>query len=207
MRRSLRLAAVATTLAGTLGGAFAAGRSTVPRPGAPDPLRIDHGVPVGVVETPDGVLAAADNYAATGVTASLEPNELREFADTVIDVGARQAFLATSQSLSQDGAPPAGAHVIGSVAAHRLDSYGAGTAEVSEWVLAGYWDGGAVPTQYSALVDLSLRWSGDRWLVVSVRESVPGPVPGLTVGDGESRSTAVWDRSLGGMSAPYYGDS
>ena len=70
-----------------------------------------------------------------------------------------------------------------------------------------YWGGGAVPTQYWSLVELSLRWSGDRWRIVSGQDSLPGPVPALIAGRGEDRTTAVWDQALAGMTAPYYGDS
>jgi hypothetical protein len=205
-RSWLRLAAVAVALVGILGGAYAAGRSTVPRPGAPDPVRLEQGIAVGVLESPAGALAAADNYAATGLTASIDPGQLRTFADTVIEPAARGAFLSAGQSLVQSGAP-AGGEVLGLVVAHRLVSYGEGAAEVMEWALASDWGTVGRPAQYSAFIDLRVRWNGDTWQVASVRDSVPGPVPGLIGGEAEARSSAVWDQTLSGMSAPYYGDA
>ncbi len=204
---SLRLLAISVCLIGVLGGAFAAGRSTVAAPGAPDPVRLDHGISLGVVESPSGALAAADNYVATGISASVGSAQLRQFANEVVDPGARNAFDSSSQASSQAAGPPVGARVIGSVVAHRLESYGPGTAAVSEWSVGSYWDGGASPTQYWSLVDVSLRWSGDRWRVTSARETLPGPVPQLIGGDQTGRSSATWDQALAGMSTPYYGDN
>jgi hypothetical protein len=193
-------------LIGVLGAAFAAGRSTLdPRVGL-DPVALEHGMPIGVLETPAGALAAADNYMATGISASLDPGQLRQFADTAIDPAARARFISTSQSLAQGGGPPVGARVIADVIAHRLESYRGGTAVVDAWALGSYWDGGVEPTQYSALVKLSLRWDGDGWQLASVTESLPGPVPGLVAGPIAGRSAAVFDRQLSGMLAPYYGD-
>lgn len=203
---SVRAAVATAFLIGVLGAAFAAGRSTLDRRGAPDPLALEHGMPLGVLETPAGALAAADNYVAIGISASLDPGQLRQFADTVIDASARARFISTSQSFAQSGGPPVGARVIADVIAHRLESYRGGTAEVAAWALGSYWEGGLQPTQYSALVQLSLRWSGDRWQLASVSESLPGPVPSLVAAPIEDRSAAVWDRDLSGMVAPYYGD-
>jgi hypothetical protein len=193
-------------LIGVLGAAFAAGRWTLDRRGGPDPVALDHGMPIGVLETPAGALAAADNYVATGISASLDPGRLRQFADMAIDPAARAGFISTSQSLAQSGGPPVGARVIADVIAHRLESYRGGTAEVDAWALGSYWAGGVEPTQYSVLVQLSLRWEGDGWQLASVSESLPGPVPGLVAGPTAGRSAAVWDRELSGMLAPYYGD-
>lgn len=206
-RSPLWLAVMSLFLIGVLGGAFAAGRSTVAPSGVPNPVRLEHGIPVGTVESPAGALAAADNYVATGISASLEPDQLHGFASEVIDPGARSSFVSTSQSLTQAGGPPPGARVVGSVIAHRLDSYGSGTASVSEWAVGSYWDGGVVPTQYWSLVHLALRWNGDRWQVSSVRETVPGPVPAVVGGDRAGRSSGVWDQGLAGMTVPFYGDS
>lgn len=204
---SLRTAAVTVLLIGVLGGAFAAGRSTVRRRAVVDPLRLERGAAVGVVETPAGALAAADNYVATGISATLDPPQLRRFADTVIDPVGRDRFISASESFAQSGGPPAGARVIADVVAHRLERYGGATAAVRIWALCSSWGGGAVPAQYSALVDVWLRWTGDRWQIESVSESLPGPVPGLIGGPREGRSRELWDQTLSGMSAPYYGDS
>lgn len=208
-RRSFWLRAVVLSagFVGILGGAFAAGRSIVRQPGRPDPIRLERRMPVGVLDSRAGALAAADNYVATGITASVDPSQLRAFADTVIDPAARGSFINASRSVDPRPGAPVGAHVVGIAVAHRLDHYVAGAADVAVWALASQWDGATPPTQYSALVELSLRWNGDAWQIISMLESVPGPVTGLLAGPSEARSTAVWDQTLSGMSEPYYGDS
>lgn len=206
-RSLLRGSAIALLLIGLASGAFAVGRSTLARRGPTNPLRLDHGIPVAVLDTPAGALVAADNYAATGSTASLDAGQLRQFANAVIELAARAQFIGASQALNENSPLPTGGRAIGSVVAHRLESYGAGAARVGVWALGSEWDGGAASTQYSALVELSLHWAGDRWRVAAVNESLPGPVPGLVVGPREAPSTDVWNEVLSLMSAPYYGDS
>ena len=201
-----RRGAEALLLAAVVASSFAAARSTVAAPGAPDPVRLEGGIPVGVVQTPAGALAAADNFVAAGVPASLDPERFREFANAVIEPGAHDWIQTAGAAAALNGGPPAGAQVIGSVVADRLDAYGSGRAEVGIWALGTYWDGGSAPTQYWSLVEVSLRWSGDRWRMVAARESVPGPVPALIAGGLGQRTSSVWDRVLAGMSAPYYGD-
>ena len=198
---------VVLLLIGLTAGAFAVGRSTVARGGPTHPLRLDHGIPISVLDTPAGALVAADNYVATGITASLNDGDVRQFANAVIEPTARARFIGATQSLAESSALPAGARAIGSVVAHRLDGYVGGHARVSVWALGSEWDGGLAPTQYSALIELSLHWSGERWRVASVRESLPGPVPALVAGPREARSSGVWDDALSAMSAPYYGDN
>lgn len=204
-RSSMRLVAVGVLVMGVLGGAFAAGRSTVTRVRSPDPLGLEHGIAIGAVDTPAGALVAADNYVATGIGASLDAEELAQFANAVVAPAAREQFIADNQRRAQPQGLPRGARVLATVVAHRLDSYSAPSAVVSTWALATGWDALA-PTQYSALVQLSLRWSGDRWQISAVRESLPGPVPGRVAGTRQARSAGAWDRALTGMAAPYYGD-
>src|SRR5689334_1360100 len=112
---SVRLFAVGLCLIGVLGGAFAAGRSTVAPVGALNPVGLEHGMAVGVVESATGALAAADNYVASGIGASLDSDRLRKFASEVIDPAAQSSFVEASQSAGQAGGPPFGARVIGSV--------------------------------------------------------------------------------------------
>jgi hypothetical protein len=204
---SLWAAGLVVLLLGSLGAAFAAGRSSVYRREVPDPVRLDHGVAVGVVKTRGGALAAADNYVATGISASVDPGQLRQFAQAVIEPGERDDFVAANQSLGQGGAPAVGAQVVANVVADRLESYNTGSAEVAVWVLASEWGRGVAPTQYSAVVDVWQRWTGDHWQIASLRESLPGPVPALVAGVPQQRYSAVWDQTLSGMSSPFYGDS
>jgi hypothetical protein len=202
----MRLVAVGLLVMAVLGGAFAAGRSTVTAGRRPDPLRLEHGIPIGVVDTPGGALVAADNYVAAGISASLDTAELGQFASAATSPAAREQIIEDNRRLAETASLPSGASVLGSVVAHRLDSFSRDSAVVSTWALASCWGAGVAPTQYSALVQLSLRWSADRWQISAVRESVPGPVPALIGGTWKARSTPGWDRGLAGMAAPYYGD-
>lgn len=199
----MRRVVLAGLVVAIVGGAFVGGRSTRPATVAPNPLAIVDGVPVGGLDAPGGALAAADNFVSTGVTASIEPGQLRQFVNAVVVPRARGSFIVDNPA--PGSGPPPGARVTASVVAHRLVSYGAGDARVSMWVVAAYWGGGAVPTQYWSLVQLSLRWGGDRWRIVSGEDSLPGPVPALIAGRIEDRAVEVWDQALAGMSAPYYG--
>ena len=203
----MRLAGLGIALVAVLGGAFVAGRSTDRTPRARNPLALEHGIAIGVTLTRAGALAAADNYAAAGATASLSTAQLVRFADAVIDPANRAVFISETEQLAQSDPPPAGAHVTAATVAHRLEGYGHGLAQVDVWELASQWDGGVPPTQSWALIDLSLRWRGDRWRVTSIRESLLGPVPALVAGGGDARSSSAWDQGLAGMTAPYYGDS
>jgi hypothetical protein len=202
----MRIFAGAITLTVAMAVAFAAGRSTLPVEKRPNPIRLKNGIPVGVSHTPAGAVAAADNYVAAGITASLDPRALRAFANALLAVRARQGFMAASERLAEGSSPPAGTSAIATVVAHALRSYGGDTAEVSTWELGSYWGAGLAPTQYWALADLSLRWSDRRWRVVSVQERLPGPVPARVTSDRAARTSAIWDQALTGMSAPYYGD-
>lgn len=201
------MTAVVVAVIAILAGAFAVGRAVVSRPGTADPIRLKRGIALGVLDTRAGALAAADNYAAAGLTVSLDATQLRRFVGTVVAPAARGSFITAGQTAYQRTRVPAEAHVIGLAVAHRLQQYVGGVARVAVWALANRWDGGTVPGQYSVLVELSLRWSAGAWQIISERESLPGPVASLIAGDKRSRSTAAWGGALAGMSAPYYGGS
>jgi hypothetical protein len=199
-----RFAAGALVLVAVFAAAFALARATRPGRGRADSVRLMNGVPVGVEHSRAGALAAADNYVAVGITDSLDRASLETFATTVVAPSGRQSLIDASARLAQQGPPP-GTNVIGTVVAHRLDSYTGPAARVSVWDVGDYWGAELEPAQYWALADLSLRWMGGRWWVVSLDERVPGPVPAL-VAAGATGSTS-WSQALAGMDAPYYGAS
>jgi hypothetical protein len=198
-----RWAAGALALVATFATAFALARAGGSGHVRSGPLRLVGGVPLGVEDSAAGALAAADNYVAAGVTDSLDRRSLGAFADAVVAPAERQPLLDASERLAQQGGPPPGTNVISTVVAQRLRGYTSGTARVTTWDLGSYWGAGLEPIQYWALVDLSLRWMGGRWWVVSLEERLPGPVPAL-VASGASTS-ASWGEALAGMRAPYYG--
>jgi hypothetical protein len=83
-RRTVAGVAAVLAAGAAFGLAFAVGRATAPSPAPADAIRLVHDLPVGVLDTPAGALAAADNYVAVGITASLDGRELEAFADALV---------------------------------------------------------------------------------------------------------------------------
>lgn len=197
--------AIALVPATTFAVAFVAGRATAGHRAGADAIRIRVGLPVGVLHTPSGALAAADNYVAAGMTASLDQPGLQRFADTLVLPAARDGLLRANAELERRSAPSAGTRAITTVVGHVLRAYTADSAQVTTWEVGSYWGPGLAPTQYWALADLALRWGEGRWRIASLDERIPGPVPALiAAGPGATTATA-WNEALAGMSAPYYG--
>jgi hypothetical protein len=203
--RSMRLAAIVLVPVAAFAAAFVAGRTISGHHVAPDAIQVRVGLPVGVLHTPAGALAAADNYVAAGVAASLEQSRLQRFADTLVLPAARSELLRVSAELGRRSAPPAGTRAIAAVVGHVLRAYTADTARVTTWEVGSYWGSALAPTQYWALADLALRWRGGRWRIASLDERIPGPVPALIAAGPGATTTAAWSAALIGMSAPYYG--
>ena len=199
------MAAIALVPVATFAAAFAAGRATTGHRVGADAIQIRAGLPAGVLHTPPGALAAADNYVAAGMTASLDQPRLQHFADALVLPAARGGLLHVSAQLERRSAPPGGTHAITTLVGHVLRAYAADTARVTTWEVGSYWGPSLAPTQYWALADLVLRWSGGRWWIASLDERVPGPVPALIAALPGATTSAAWDLALDGMSAPYYG--
>jgi hypothetical protein len=181
--------------------------------GAANPIELVHGVPVGVRDTPPGVLAAADNYVALA-SQSLEQNPA-VFAALVAEVylpAARGEALSQAQELRASDAQNmgnyrSGGHGIAVVAARRLDRYTPSTATVTTWLGGFVWGPQLAPRQTWNLVDTTLRWQADRWLVVSMNaDRTPAPVPSLVYVQGNNNHAGAFAR-LAGMSAPFYGSA
>jgi len=203
--RSTRLVAVALVPVATFAAAFVGGRATAVHRVGPDAIRIRVGLPVGVLHTPAGALAAADNYVAAGMSASLDEPELERFADTLVLPAARDGMLRVGAELERRSAPPAGMRAITTVVGQVLRTYATDTARVTTWEVGSYWGPGLAPTQYWAIADLTLRWGAGRWRIAWLDERIPGPVPALVAAGPGATTAAAWDAALAGMSAPYYG--
>lgn len=203
-RSAVRRGIVLVGAVGVFVAAFVAGRATGGHRSWRDSIRLDAGVPVGVLHTPAGALAAADNYVSAGITDSLDQRALRTFADTLVAPAKRRSLLTASQRLAQSG-PPHGTRAVGLVVAHALRRYAGDRARVTTWQVGSYWGPGLQPSQYWALADLSLRWADGRWQIASLDERLPGPVPPRIAAPPAARKVSVWNRALAGMSAPYYG--
>jgi hypothetical protein len=203
--RPVRLVAIALVPVAMFAAAFAAGRASAGHRVGAAAIQIRAGLPVGVLHTPPGALAAADNYVAAGMTASLDQTRLQEFADALVQPAARGELLRASAQLDRRSAPPPGTRALTTLVGHALRAYTADTARVTTWEVGSYWGPSLAPRQYWALADLVLRWSGGRWWIVSLDERVPGPVPALIAARSGATTAAAWDVGLDGMSAPYYG--
>ena len=190
-------------------GALAFGYETVPATTRPNAIRLEHGVPVGVLDTRAGAVAAADNYVATEDDSLLSPSQIRGVVDTEWAPQERavelaQPFLAAA--LAGEPATLDGLKLTAAVAADKLQAYSPQSAQVSVWSEITIWSSTVAPTQRWTLDTVTLAWDSGRWLVTS-RSTAPDsstPVPVWTSGDMRDRASATFDTRLADMSAPYY---
>jgi hypothetical protein len=207
MRRSLALITLGALL---LAGGFAAGHQPSSRSVSRPPIiRLEHGVPVAVRNSPAGAIAAADNYLAAEDQALTAAGALRQV------VGADWAPADRATELSRPfpaatlaGRPQtfAGLKLTAAVAATKLVSYAGGDAEVGVWHEVTVWSSAVEPTQRWMLDTVGLRWSSGQWVIAS-RSSAPDahtPVPAWTNGTTADRTTGAFESRLAGMSVPYY---
>jgi hypothetical protein len=174
-------------------------------------IELEGGIPIGVEHTPAGVLAAADNYlAASSQALEQDPSAFGALVARVYAPANREQTLAQAQQLRLSD--PVGMNNYGEggrglavVAARRLDSYTPTSATVTSWLAGFVWGPHLPPRQSWNLVDTTLAWSSDRWLVVSSQtDPTPAPVPAIVCLDGANDSAAAFSR-LAGMTAPFYG--
>ncbi len=197
----------------------ALGAATAPTTAHPSPLRLEHGVPVVIADTPQGAVAAAENYLVAEDQALLDPARLRLAVD--IDWTSQERQVELSQGLTWMALPPrtttqgaagrcgGSCYLTAAVAAIKLESFAPTAAQVSVWHELAVWGPAFEPSQYWMLDMLALVWSGGRWLVSS-RSTAPGsqtPIPAFTNGTAADRTSQAWTQRLAGMSVPYYGGS
>jgi hypothetical protein len=185
------------------------GYRIAPKTARPNPVRIERGVPVGVLDTRTGALAAADNYLVAEDDALLSAAEIQEVVDELWAQGARAAELAQPFPAAAAGGRPrtfSGLKLTAAVAANRLESFTPQTAQIGVWHAITIWSPTITPTQRWILDTVTLVWRSDRWLVAS-RSSAPDrqtPVPAWTSGGAADRTSQAFDARLAGMSGPYY---
>jgi hypothetical protein len=175
-------------------------------------IRLVGGVPVGVMHTRAGALAAADNYVAiASETAIQDPKRYAELVRRAYAPGYQRTALREARAI-RDGAPNvvadyrSGRRGLAVVAARRLDSYDGATAIVTTWRVGVVWSPTAKPSSEWFLTQSTLRWTKQRWTVEKVDDTQrPAPAPALRYRDAESLRTSAFDRELRGMSAPVYG--
>jgi hypothetical protein len=193
-------------------GAFVAGYDGGSKTASPNPIRLEHGIPIGVVDTPAGAVAAADNYLVSEDDALLSRVRIRAVISAVWASDARSAELSQPFPTAARLAKPAtfpGLRLTAAVAATRIESYTPQASEVRVWHEITLWSPTIEPTQRWELDTVTLVWSMDRWLIAS-RSSTPDrqtPVPAWTSGGPADRTSQAFDARLVGMSGPYYGGS
>lgn len=201
--------AVLFILALVLFAVSVAGGSPAGAPSAAIELR--DGVPVGVERSPQGALAAADDYLAlSSQTLEQDPAAFAELVAQVYASGVRARTLQEAQQLR--AADPTGmanyaegGRGLAVVAARRLDSYTPTSATVTSWLAGFEWGPYLRPRQSFNLVDTTLAWRSGRWLVASSQtDPTPAPVPAIVYVDAANDKAAAFSR-LAGMTAPFYG--
>jgi hypothetical protein len=207
--RQVPLAATAAIvlLGGLLG--FAAG-ARGPR-GAPAsaPIELRDGLPVGVLHSPAGALAAADAYLMTDAqTIERDPRRFATLVRTVFAPGLRAAVLSAAASTrARDPGGMALWAVAGRsatlIGAHRLDTDIGTRVRVSAWVGTVAWGPGRPPAQSWALDQIALRWSAGRWWVTALSSAASdAPEPARTPqADPADDGAGIFDNALAGFSA------
>jgi hypothetical protein len=77
---------------------------------------------------------------------------------------------------------------------------------VTSWLGGFVWGPSLSPRQSWNLVDTTLTWRRNRWLVLSMNtERTPAPVPSVVFVDAHNNQSGVFDTRLAGMTAPFYG--
>jgi len=208
-----RIALVGLFAVFTLGAGVLIGRATKPaHHGAPAAVVMVGGVAVGVLDTPAGALAAADNYLASASQA-VEQNPA-EFAALVAAVYApasrastlRQAAQARAADITDMRNYAQGGRAVAVIAARRLGRYMPGRATVTSWLGGFVWGPALSPRQSWNLVETTLVWRRGRWLVLSMdTERAPAPVPSVVFVDGHNNQSPTFNAQLAGMTAPFYG--
>lgn len=191
------------------------GYSTAPTTEHPNPIRLDHGIPVVVLDTPGGALAAADNYLASEDSALFSADQLRTVVNTDWLPQERSVELTQALPSAALQSTPFGlgdAQLTAAVAADKLEAFTRVSARVGVWHEITVWSSAPVvsqPAQHWMLDTVTLAFNGSRWLVAS-RSTAPDsrtPVPAWTSGGPRDRTIEAFDTRLAGMSAPYYGDA
>ncbi len=193
---------------------FETGRLLAPPPSPADPISYVHGIPVGVVHSPGGALAAADSYVLVEQE-SVEQNPPREGRLIAIDdapsyraADARSAAEIRSEDRAGMAFLAHGGRSFAFVGARRLDYYGGSAAQVTTWRTQIFWGAGEprTPTQAWGLDQTSLEWSSGRWLVtrnITLQDSAPAPA--LTAQSDPSNTAApLFASQLAGFAPPSY---
>ena len=170
-------------------------------------------IPVGVQHSRAGALAAADNYVVIASEEIVQDPRRYENLVRRVYVPGYQATALREGRQAREADPKsvagysAGWKTLGTIGARRLDSYSGAGAQVTTWIAGVTWGPARKPDQRWQLVETSLRWDGQRWLVRRIN-AAPRAAPAPTIVRFKNKSAfsgATFDRELRGMAAPTYG--
>jgi hypothetical protein len=208
---ALAAAFLAGALACGLALSLGRGRASSPAAAPPGAVTLVGGIPVGVLHSPAGALAAADNYVAlASQSVEQDPRTFEELVTQAYAPQARAGALSEARRIraadTQSMANYAeGGRALAVVAARRLDAYSPTSATVTTWLGGFVWGPRLTPRQSWNLVDTRLAWQHGRWLVVSSStDATAAPVPSIVYVRGDNNAAAAFS-ALAGMSAPFYG--
>lgn len=189
------------------------GGSDSPGAGAgPAAIRTVGGVPIGVLHTRAGALAASDNYVATSSeTVIQDPGRFerlvrsvysRSYQSTVL----RKAGQVRAKSPRAIARYEAGARAVALIGARRLGSYDGARAVVTTWRAGVIWGPSGRAEARWFLSTTRMRWHNERWLIELAKDVPrPAPAPVLVYNDPTSLKSSTFERELRGMTAPTYG--
>ena len=211
--RAIKPLGFVALLAGVLAACFAAGRATVSASAPPNPIVLKRGIPMGVLRTAPGALAAADDYLAVEQeTVERDPVRFASLVEADYAPSIRQSTMAAGASdrRSDPGGMTLWADrgesftVIG---ASRLDWYRSGGARVTAWAGQVFWGPERPPTQAWALAQITLAWRNGRWMVLAMRRLAdPAPSPAALSGaEPRDETSAAFYSQLGGFAPVSYG--
>ena len=210
---SIHVLALVAAVALLTVGAFLAGRALAPARAPGNPVANAGGIPVGVERSPAGALAAADSYVAVSYdTVERDPGRDTQLIETAYAPSIRAGAISGAAAVRSQNR--AGMRLwarrgqnLSLIGARRLDYYRGDNAQVTAWNADIFWGPGRTPKQGWVLTQISLHWSGARWLVTATSTlPTPGPVPAITPqASAGNDSAAAFDTALRGFTAPTYG--
>lgn len=210
-------ALIGIVVVGVIG--WAAGRSTAPEASAQAQagrgsaaVEFINGIPVGVVNSRAGALAAADNYVTTATETSIQdPDRYERLVRRVFTAGYQPTALREARQ-ARESAPELveayqnGREGVAVVAARRLDSFDGRRAHVTTWRAGVVWSSTDKPFSQWFLTETRLLWDEERWLVESMDDARrPAPTPPVRYADRAALQAGTFERELRGMTAPVYG--
>jgi hypothetical protein len=200
-------------LAGVLVGCFIGGRATVTAGGPRNPIVLERGIPVGVQRTPQGAVAAANEYLAVEQqTVERDPIGFGSLVEADYAPSSRQGTIAAGASDRRNDPRGMALWANGGqsftlVAASRLDWYRTSEAQVTSWAGQVFWGLARPPTQSWALAQTTLAWRNGRWVVLVMR-TLPDPAPSpaaLSGADPRAQSSAAFYSQLRDFTPVSYG--